>query len=226
MHRLLIIEDEVKTAESIRQGLEENDFLVDVANDGLTGKEMATKNPYDLIVTDRLMPQMNGIDLCKELRQRNIETPVLILTALGNTDEKVEGLEAGADDYLTKPFEFRELLARVRALLKRGIHLSGADRVLTVGDLELGLDTKRVTRAGTVIELTAKEFALLEYLMRNKGRVVSKADISERVWGISFDTGTNVVEVYVNYLRKKMDKDFDKKLIHTQIGMGYVMRED
>jgi two-component system, OmpR family, copper resistance phosphate regulon response regulator CusR len=226
MYRLLIIEDEVKTAESIRQGLEEHEFKVDVAYDGERGWDLATQSHYDLIVTDRILPKMNGLDLCRDLRERHVETPILVLTALGTTDDKVEGLECGADDYLTKPFEFKELLARVKALLKRGIHLNATDRVLKVGDLELGLDSKKVTRAGKVIDLTAKEFSLLEFLMRNKDRVVSKSDIAERVWGIHFDTGTNVVEVYMNYLRKKMDKDFDHKLIHTYIGMGYVMREE
>jgi two-component system copper resistance phosphate regulon response regulator CusR len=226
MYRLLIIEDEIKTAESIRQGLVEHDFNVDVAHDGSEGKELAMQAVYDLIVTDRILPGLNGIDICRALRDKNIDTPILILTALGTTDDKVEGLDAGADDYLSKPFEFKELLARVRALLKRGIHFNGDDRNLKIADLDLGLDSKLVTRAGKQIDLTAKEFALLEFLLRNKGRVVSKTDIAERVWGINFDTGTNVVEVYVNYLRKKIDRDFEPKLIHTYIGMGYVMREE
>jgi two-component system, OmpR family, copper resistance phosphate regulon response regulator CusR len=226
MYRLLIIEDEVKTAESIRQGLAEHDFQVDVAHDGAEGRDLACQISYDLIVTDRILPKINGIDVCRELRSRKIDTPILVLTALGSTDDKVEGLEAGADDYLCKPFEFKELLARVRALLKRGIHLNNPERSLKIADLEMGLDSKIVTRAGKQIELTAKEFSLLEFLLRNKGKVVSKADIAERVWGIHFDTGTNVVEVYVNYLRKKMDRDFEPKLIHTHIGLGYVMREE
>lgn len=226
MYRLLIIEDEIKTAESIRQGLVEHDFNVDVAHDGAQGRDLAVQMGYDLIVTDRMLPKLSGIDICRELRSKNIDTPILILTALGTTDDKVDGLESGADDYLSKPFEFKELLARVRALLKRGIHFTNDDRNLRVADLELGLDSKVVTRAGKQIELTAKEFSLLEFLLRNKGRVVSKVDIAERVWGINFDTGTNVVEVYVNYLRKKIDRDFEPKLIQTYIGMGYVIRED
>ena len=226
MYRLLIIEDEIKTAESIRQGLVEHDFNVDVAHDGAQGRDLAVQMGYDLIVTDRMLPKLSGIDICRELRSKNIDTPILILTALGTTDDKVDGFESGADDYLSKPFEFKELLARVRALLKRGIHFTNDDRNLRVAYLELGLYSKVVTRAGKQIELTAKEFSLLEFLLRNKGRVVSKVDIAERVWGINFDTGTNVVEVYVNYLRKKIDRDFEPKLIQTYIGMGYVIRED
>lgn len=225
MHRLLIIEDEVKTAESIRQGLSENDFAVEVANDGDTGLRLALDERYDVIVTDRLLPYRDGLEICKELRRQKVITPILMLTALGAVDDKVEGLDAGADDYLAKPFEFRELLARVRALIKRTHYLEGKERILNVGSLSLGLDTKKVFREGRAIELTAKEFALLEFLMRNKDRVVSKSEIAERVWGIRFDTGTNVVEVYVNYLRKKVDRDFQHKLIHTVIGMGYVIRD-
>ncbi len=225
MIKLLIIEDERKTAESLQQGLTEHDFIVHMALDGGQGLEMALSTHYDVIISDRMLPKMNGIEICRELRRMQIGTPILMLTALGTTDDKVYGLESGADDYLTKPFEFKELLARVRALLKRGAHFDATGRTLRAADLELGLDTKQVTRHGKLIELTAKEFGLLEFLLRNKGRVVSKAEISERVWGINFDTGTNVVEVYMNYLRKKVDRDFDTKLIHTHIGLGYVIRE-
>jgi two-component system, OmpR family, copper resistance phosphate regulon response regulator CusR len=224
MPNLLIIEDERKTADSIRQGLEEHGFRVDQAFDGEDGLDKALSKRYDVIITDRILPKMGGLSLCKELRRLHETAPILMLTALATTDDKIAGFDAGADDYLAKPFEFRELLARLKALLKRGTHLNELDRSLKVGDLELDLDAKKALRGGKLIDLTAKEFSLLEYLMLNRGRVVSKAEIAERVWGINFDTGTNVVEVYVNYLRKKIDRDFDQKLIHTLIGMGYVIR--
>jgi two-component system, OmpR family, copper resistance phosphate regulon response regulator CusR len=223
MYKLLVIEDEVKMADSIRQGLEENEYWVDVAYDGSKGLEMALEKAYDVIISDRILPLKSGLELCKELRRQHVAVPILLLTALGSTDDKVDGLDAGADDYLAKPFEFKELLARIRALLKRGVHFN-TYRVLRVGDLELGIESKVVTRGGKEIELTPTEFGLLEFLMKNKGRVMSKADIADRVWGITYETGTNVVEVYVNYLRKKIDRDFETKLIHTYKGMGYVIK--
>lgn len=226
MAQILLIEDEEKTARSIRQGLEEHRFSVDVAYDGTLGKRMAGKGEYELIVCDIILPGLNGLDLCRQLRQEGIETPVLMLTALGTVDDTVEGLEAGADDYLTKPFEFKELLARVRAMLKRSSRKGSVTPVLRVSDLELNLDMKTAMRAGKRIELTAREFALLEFFIRNNGRTLSKTAIAEHVWGIHFDTGTNVVEVYVNYLRKKIDRDFTPKLIHTQFGMGYILKEE
>jgi DNA-binding response OmpR family regulator len=165
------------------------------------------------------------MELCKIIRENNIKTPILMLTALGSTDDVVSGFENGADDYLVKPFEFRELLARVKALIKRA-NPSNAENILKVEDLELNTESKIVKRANKKIELTAKEFALLEYLLRNKDRVISRKEIAEKVWDINFDTGTNVIDVYVNFLRKKIDKDFDKKIIQTQVGMGYVIREN
>jgi DNA-binding response OmpR family regulator len=169
---------------------------------------------------------MNGLEVCKKLREEGIKTPILMLTAMGTTDDKVTGLESGADDYLVKPFEFKELVARLRALSKRFTDSMQTPKVLKVADLEMNLDQKSVKRAGKSIDLTAKEFALLEFLLRNKNKVVSRAEISEKVWDIHFDTGTNVIDVYVNFLRKKIDKEFDKKLIQTMVGMGYIIKSD
>ncbi|WP_342086035.1 response regulator transcription factor [Dyadobacter sp. OTU695] len=222
--KLLLIEDEPKTLQSIRQGLEENGYEVDIAYDGLIGKQLARSNVYQLIISDIIIPGINGIELCREIRSWGDETPILMLTALGTTDDKVTGLDAGADDYLVKPFEFKELLARVRALTKRGSTISHTAQVLKFADLEVSLDAKTVYRSGNKINLTAREFNLLVYLIRNQGRVISKVEIAEQVWDIGFDTGTNVIEVYVNYLRKKIDKDYPVKLIHTQFGMGYVLK--
>ena len=222
--KLLLIEDEPKTLQSIRQGLEENGYDVDIAYDGLIGKQLARSNVYQLIISDIIIPGINGIELCREIRSWGDETPILMLTALGTTDDKVTGLDAGADDYLVKPFEFKELLARVRALTKRGSTISHTAQVLKFADLEVSLDAKTVYRSGNKINLTAREFNLLVYLIRNQGRVISKVEIAEQVWDIGFDTGTNVIEVNVNYLRKKIDKDYPVKLIHTQFGMGYVLK--
>lgn len=223
--RVLVVEDEQKVAEFIKKGLEENSYKVDTAHDGVIAKHLAFSNQYDLIILDIIIPKLNGIELAKELRVQKINTPILMLTALSKTDDKVTGFDSGADDYLTKPFEFRELLARVKALTKRNIpEAQQSVRLLTVADLEMNLDSYTVTRAGQKIDLTAKEFSLLEYFVRNQGKAISRAEIAEKVWGLNFDTGTNVIDVYVNFLRKKVDKAFDKKLIHTLIGMGYILR--
>ncbi len=223
--KILLIEDEPKTSQYIKKGLEENSYDVDVADDGKAGKHLAFRNQYDLIISDIIMPGMNGLELCQELRAARIETPVLLLTALGSTDNIVEGFDSGADDYLPKPFEFRELLVRIRALGKRSARAPISAMILRAGDLTMDCDTKIVTRAGRRIDLTVKEFALLEYFLRNKERVISRAELSKNVWNMDFDTGTNMVEVYVNYLRKKMDREFDTKLIHTYIGMGYALKD-
>lgn len=222
--RILIIEDEVKTVQSIKQGLEEHQWDVDVAYDGTMGFQLATRSPYALIITDIILPGMNGLELCQKLREANVLTPILMLTALGTTEDKVVGLDAGADDYLIKPFEFRELMARVRALTRRNNSVTQSANLLKIADLELNPDTKQVVRAGKEITLTAKEFQLLEYFLRHQGRVISKVELAEKLWDLTFDTGTNVIEVYINFLRKKIDKDFDPKLLHTQIGMGYVVK--
>lgn len=225
---VLVVEDEQKVAAFLRSGLEEQGYRVEVAYDGQTGEKLATSNNYDIIVLDVVLPVVSGIELCRRMKSTHPETPILMLTALGTTDDKIAGFEAGADDYLLKPFEFKELVARIKALTKRSLlQRQGAveRNVLRVADLELDIDRKLARRGDKTISLTAKEFSLLEYLMRNKGRVVSKPQIAEHVWDVTFDTGTNVVEVYVNILRKKVDKDFSKKLIHTRIGLGYVIQE-
>lgn len=224
--RILLIEDEVKTIQSLRQGLEENHWTVDIAYDGDMGRRLAGQHEYDVIVSDIILPGMNGLDLCRHLRRVGVRAPILLLSALGDTDDKVAGLEAGADDYLAKPFDFREFQARIKALIRRSTALPAPENVLRYADLELDLDAKRVRRAGKPIQLTPREFALLEFMLRHPGKVLSKTEIAEKVWDVDFDTGANVVEVYVNYLRNKVDKGFDQKLIHTQFGQGYVPREE
>ncbi len=222
---ILLVEDERKTIQYIKKGLEEHGYEVDTAEDGKSGKNLAFRNEYNLIITDVMMPHLNGTDLCKELRKAKNETPILMLTALGDTDDVVAGLDSGADDYLAKPFEFKELLARIRALTKRQPKLPVNENQIRFADLIMDLNSKSVVRAGKKIELTSKEFSLLEYFLRNQGRVIPRAELSKHVWNVDFDTGTNMVEVYVNYLRKKIDKDFESKLIHTQFGMGYILKE-
>jgi two-component system, OmpR family, copper resistance phosphate regulon response regulator CusR len=225
--KLLVIEDEQKVAAFLKEGLEEQGHEVDLAYDGYTGEKLAMANTYQIILLDVIIPIMNGLELCKKLKAAKPTTPILMLTALGTTDDKVTGLDAGADDYLQKPFEFKELLARIKALTRRArLDAEEKTTMLTVGDLRLDIDKKVALRGDRTIALTAKEFGLLEYLMRNKGRVMSRPDIAEKVWEVTFDTGTNVVEVYMNILRKKIDKDFPKKLIHTRIGLGYVIQEE
>ena len=222
---ILIVEDHVKMADSISKGLEDSGYKAEVAYDGFIGKRLSETRSYDLIILDVNLPLMNGYELCADIRTRNTEVPVIMLTAMGSTEDKLMGFDRGADDYIVKPFEFRELLARIKALLKRSAAEKNDQKILKVADLEVNLDSKSVRRGVIPIELTAKEFSLLEYLIRNKGKVVSKADIAEKIWNIKFDTGTNVIEVYVNFLRKKIDKNFPIKLIHTHIGMGYVLKD-
>jgi two-component system, OmpR family, copper resistance phosphate regulon response regulator CusR len=224
--KILVVEDEPKVASFIKQGLEEQSYNVTVAYDGFFGHKLASENEFDVLILDLMIPYMNGLELCKKLREEGIKTPILMLTALGSTDDKVLGLDSGADDYMVKPFEFKELVARVRALSKRYTDTMQLPKILKVADLEMNLDEKSVRRAGKSVDLTAKEFSLLEFLLRNKNKVVSRAEISEKVWDIHFDTGTNVIDVYVNFLRKKIDKEFDRKLIHTMVGMGYVIKSD
>jgi two-component system copper resistance phosphate regulon response regulator CusR len=224
--KILLVEDEKKTVQYIKKGLEENGYEIDTAEDGLEGRKLAFANHYNLVITDVIMPGINGRELCKQLRAGQIDTPILMLTALGETDDVVEGLDSGADDYLAKPFEFKELLARIRSLTKRQPKFPANDHQLRIADLLLDLNKKVVFREGKKIELTSKEFSLLEYFLRNKNRVIPRAELSKNVWNVDFDTGTNMVEVYVNYLRKKIDRDFEKKLIHTQFGMGYILKEE
>lgn len=223
--QILIVEDEKKIADALSQGLRENSFLTQVAYDGNMGLRLFKGGSFQLVMLDINLPGINGYDLCLEIRRINPSVPVIMLTALNSIDNKVEGFDAGADDYIVKPFDFRELLVRVRALLKR-IHTTVAvGTTLRAGELVMNLDSKEVTRGGKLILLTAKEFQLLEYFLRNKNRVLSRADIALNVWDIDFDSGTNVIDVYVNYLRKKIDKGFDSPLIHTQVGMGYLLKD-
>jgi len=224
--KILLVEDERKIAETLRKGLTEQHYEVDVAYDGAIGKKLFDAGTYDLAILDINLPLMNGYELARHIRSYNEEILVIMLTAMNTTEDKIEGFEAGADDYIVKPFDFQELLVRIRALLKRLHHQPAAGpNILKVGDLVMNLDSKEVTREGKAIPLTAKEFQLLEYLIRNKNKVVSRIDIAMNVWDIDFDTKTNVIDVYVNFLRKKIEKDFSSKLIYTQVGMGYVLKE-
>jgi two-component system copper resistance phosphate regulon response regulator CusR len=223
--KILLVEDEPKVVEFIKKGLEEQGYETEVAYDGQMGERLAMKGKYNLIILDVILPYINGYELCKRIRDKGLQVPVLMLTALGTTDDKISGFDAGADDYLVKPFEFAELLARIKALTKRSSGLIQTSSQIKLADLELDLDKKTARRGDKNIELTAKEFALLEFLMKNKGKVVSRAEIAEKVWDITFDTGTNVVDVYINILRKKIDKDFEHKLIQTRIGLGYSINE-
>lgn len=223
---IILVEDERKIAESLRKGLSEQQYHVDVAFDGLQGRKMFDTYTYDLALLDINLPGMNGYELCSYMRTRNERMLVMMLTAFGATHDKIEGFNAGADDYIVKPFDFQELLVRIRALLKRLRQPPATSNLLNVGDLLMNMDSKEVTRDGKQIPLTAKEFQLLEYFIRNKNRVVSRADIALNVWDIDFDTKTNVIDVYVNFLRNKIDKGFPSKLIYTQVGMGYVLKEN
>lgn len=223
--KILIVEDEPRVASFIKEGLEEKGYETEVAYDGLSGEKAALESGIDLVILDLVIPGKSGIEVCKSIKSVIPDLPVLMLTALGTTADKVTGFDAGADDYLVKPFDFPELLARIKSLLKRKTPPSQQPESLKVADLELDLRRMVAIRGGRVIELTAKEFALLEYFMRNRGRVLSRVDISEKVWEISYNTGTNVVEVYVNILRKKIDRDFEPKLIHTRIGLGYIFTD-
>ncbi len=225
--RILLIEDDQRVAELIRRGLEEYGFAPTLAYDGLMGEKLALQNTYDLIITDIILPKMDGLELCKRIRQVKPDIPIIMLTALGTTDDKVEGFDAGADDYLVKPFEMRELLVRIRALLKRnGKPGSGTGSVSRYADLEINLNTRSVKRGDREINLTPKEFKLLEYMVQNPGRVLSRVEIAEKVWDTHFDTGTNFIDVYINYLRKKIDRDFEKKLIHTRSGIGFILKSE
>lgn len=224
--KILLIEDEKKIADTLARGLVELDYHVETAYDGKIGLRKFESGHFNLIITDINLPGLNGYDLCKQIRSVNQHIPIIMLTALNAMDDKIEGFDAGADDYLVKPFEFKELLVRIRALLKRTMNQQlPTGNILTIADLELNVDSKEVTRNGKSINLTVKEFQLLEYLMRNRNRVVSRADIADKVWDIDFDTKTNIIDVYVNFLRKKLDRDHATKLIHTQVGMGYMIKE-
>ncbi len=220
--RILVIEDERKIAQFIKRGLKEEGYAVDLANDGQEGHFLATTNDYDVIILDVMIPVMDGISLCKQLRKEKVVTPIIMLTAKADVEDKVEGLDAGADDYLTKPFAFEELLARLRVHLRKTKSDHTAELVLA--DLKVNLLTQQVLRANKLLELTTKEYALLVYLLRHQGQVVTRTQIAEHVWDIHFDSDTNVIDVYVNYLRRKIDESFDVKLLHTIRGRGYTLK--
>lgn len=223
--KILLIEDEIKMAESLKLGLSENGFDVDLSFDGVEGLSMALTRKYDVIISDIILPEINGMNICKEIRNQDIDTPILLLTALSAMDDKLMGFENGADDYLIKPFEFKELLARIKALGRRVITKKLNNNTLRISDLELFMESKTVFRQKKQIDLTAREFDLVVYLVENKNKIISKKEIAENVWDIHFDTGTNIIEVYVNYIRKKIDRDFDQKLIQTVHGRGYILRD-
>jgi heavy metal response regulator len=222
--KILVVEDEKKVSSFIKRGLEEEKYEVDIANDGEDGLRMALDKAYDLIVLDWMLPKRDGLSVVRELRGKNTMTPVLMLTAKDSVEDIVAGLDSGSDDYLTKPFAFAELLARVRALLRRSEMDRGAE--LRFGDLRIDPVTHKVWRNEKEIDLTAKEYALLEYFMRNPNQVLTRTMIADHVWDYTFDSFTNIIDVYVNYLRKKIDRDADKKLIHTVRGVGYILKEE
>lgn len=223
--KILVVEDEPKLATFMEKGLTESGYEVTIAYDGQMGRRLAVGSDFDLMIFDVIIPYINGIELCKEVRKVKPNVPIMLLTALGSTEDKILGLDAGADDYLVKPFEFQELLARIRTHTRRTGGSKQTSEFLAFSNLKLDLNKKVAIRDGKQITLTAKEFALLELLLRNAGRVIDRVEIAEKVWDINFDTGTNVVDVYVNMLRKKVDKDFLPKLIHTRVGLGYTLDE-
>jgi two-component system copper resistance phosphate regulon response regulator CusR len=224
--KVLVVEDEAEVSAFIKQGLEEQAMEVDVAYDGNIGERLALSRDYDVILLDIVIPGVNGFDLCKKIKGERPALPVLMLTTLGTTFDKVSGFNVGADDYLLKPFEFDELIARIRALARRpSLARTSYSNILRFGDLKLDLEKKVAIRSGKTIKLSAKEFTLLEFFFHNPGRVISRAELADKVWDIKFETGTNVVEVYINMLRNKIDRDFKEKLLHTRIGLGYVLSE-
>jgi heavy metal response regulator len=225
--RILLIEDDKRLAGYLKKGLSEEQHSIDMFYNGVDGGYYAKEFDYDLIILDIMLPGKNGMTLCKEIREKGIDTPIIMLTAKDTVEDKVKGLDVGADDYLAKPFSFDELLARIRALLRRTQYNSTRKtQILKVADLELDPVSHKLVRAGKKITLTGKEYALLEYLMRNKGRIVTEANIIEHVWDMQSETFTNVVSVYIHYLRDKIDKGFEKKLINTVRTLGYIMREE
>ena len=228
MKKILIVEDDRRIAQNVGRSLADENYGTDVAYDGLTGLNMARTGTFDLIVLDVNLPGMNGFDLCRTLRTEKPLLPIVMLTAMGEIDDKLTGLGLGADDYVVKPFDIRELVARVTGCLRRADLLANPipNEVMQLADLTLNRETKIVMRQNTGIDLTAKEFALLEYLLQHQGQTVSKVDLTTHVWHFNFDPGTNVVEVYINYLRRKIDRDFTPKLIHTKPGLGYVLRDE
>jgi two-component system copper resistance phosphate regulon response regulator CusR len=223
--KILIIEDEKKVSEFLRKGFSAESYSVDVAGDGAEGSRLARTGMYDAIVLDLMLPRKDGVTVLREIRKEKVNTPILILSARSDVEDRVEGLNLGADDYLPKPFSFSEVLARVRSLLRR-TSTDVSDAVLRIADLKVDLLARKVERAGETIALTNKEFEVLEYLLRNKGRVISRVILTEHVWDMNFDSGTNIVDVVINRLRRKIDDDFSPKLLHTVRGVGYTMKED
>jgi len=225
VNRILVVEDQVNLASLLQRGLSADGYEVDVVYDGESALDRIGQHAYAIIILDLMLPGISGLEVCQLLRKENNTIPILMLTALGATHDVVNGLDSGADDYLIKPFKFEELKARIRTLVRRNAIVAQPHSILQIKDLVLDLDTRTAERAGKAISLTATEYRLLEFLMKNKNKVLSRIEILEHVWDINFNMGTNVVDVYVNYLRKKVDKGFDHKLIHTMIGMGYVMKD-
>lgn len=226
MINILVIEDEKRVADLLKIGLEENGYQVLVAYDGEMGWRLFQSNDFQLIISDIILPKLNGFELCQKIRKADEEIPILMLTALGTADDKLEGFDVGADDYMVKPFDFRELLARVRVLLKRrAVAKVDVVKEISYADLHINLERQEVTRNGEPIKLSPKEYNLLVYLVENAERVVSRVEIAEKVWNTHFDTGTNFIDVYINYLRKKMDKNFEVKLIHTKPGVGFILTD-
>ncbi len=223
--KVLLMEDDPKLSSFIKFGLEKNDFIVDVAYDSVMGEKLAFNKEYDVIILDVIVPGISGFELCKKIRENNIKTPVLMLTSLSSTEDKLTGFESGADDYLLKPFEFLELIARIKALGRRGKD-EAVSPVLKIADLEVETHSKKVKRNNQNIKLTAHEYKILELLLSNKGKVFERVEIAEKVWGISFNTGTNVIDVHINSLRNKIDKNFSPKLIHTVVGIGYAIHDE
>ena len=223
--KILIVEDEPRVAAFIKMGLEECGYDTEIAYDGIIGKSMALSGKYDLIVLDINLPQLNGFQLCKIIRENNLQIPILMLTALGRIEDKLQGFEYGADDYLAKPFEFKELVARIKVLIKRTRTSPVTAEIIKILNLEINRNTKTVTRSGVEIILRTKEYLLLEYMALNKGKVINRSELIEKVWGSNFDLNSNVVDVYINFLRNKMDKDYSPQLIHTRVGLGYVLKE-
>jgi DNA-binding response OmpR family regulator len=223
--KILVVEDEPNLVAMIQRGLSQEGYQVSVALDGESGWQLVTAYEFDLIILDIMLPHLNGLDLCRRIRKQNAQVPILLLTALNTPENVVTGLDSGADDYLAKPFDFGVLQARIRTLLRRNRGMAAAHHLIRIADLVIDSTAKTVTRSGQPIILTATEFRLLEFLATNRQRVLSRIEILEHVWDINFNLGTNVVDVYINYLRKKLDKEFEPKLIHTAFGMGYVLKE-
>jgi len=225
MMQILIVEDEPNVVSVLKRGLTHDEFEISVAPDGFVALEMIAQNSFSLIILDIMLPGINGLDLCKQLKKHHPQIPVIMLTALGSTENIVNGLDNGADDYMVKPFKIAELNARIRTLLRRYAGMQQTEEIISIGNLEINISAKTVTRGTQEITLTATEYRLLQFLAKNKNRTLSRVDILENVWDIDFNMGTNVVDVYVNYLRKKIDKGFDTQLIHTIVGLGYMLKE-